>query len=122
MADYRLNGDIESDGVFNRVNNENISPENTVQWKKYEEWKDLGNEPDPLSSPSNILQNEYAERQAARTQQLKQAVIMQFKMILALFQVGQDKGVWVVGDFDSELVTQAQTWIALIDDYESDAP
>lgn len=67
-------------------------------------------------------QTDYESRQNARIANLKGALINQFKMILALFQVGRDNGVWTVSDFDSELVTIAQQWIALIDEYENDAP
>lgn len=47
MADYRLNSGDESQGVFDRINNRNIS-EGNIYWQEYLDWKALGNTPDPL--------------------------------------------------------------------------
>lgn len=91
-------------------------------YQEYLEWVAEGNTADPEFTTAEQAQMDYDDRQNVRVENLKGALVMQFKMILALFQVGRDKGVWVVGDFDSDLVTQAQAWIQLIDDYENDAP
>lgn len=123
MADYKLNGIDESFGVVRESDSASIpnAPGNR-DWTEYEIWRDAGGIPDPQYTTEEQNQIDYDSRQYARIANLKDALINQFKMILALFQVGRDKGVWVVGDFDADLVAQAQTWIDLIDDYESDAP
>lgn len=126
MADYRLNGADESNGVIRTLDGATI-PNNTANrdWRKYLEWKALdpvNNVPDPQYSAAEQDQINYNERQNARINALKGALIDQFKMILALFQVGRDKGLWVVADFDPDLVTLAQNWKDLIDDYEADSP
>lgn len=126
MADYRLNWNDESRGVFYKPDNLNIPPTTANRhWREYLDWKaadPVNNVPDPLITAEDQAQADYDGRQNQRVNQLKGALINQFKMILALFQVGRDKGVWTVSDFDSELVTIAQQWIALIDEYENDAP
>ena len=48
MADYRLNGSDESDGVYHRTTGRYIPNSNGNRyWKEYLEWKALGNTPDP---------------------------------------------------------------------------
>lgn len=123
---YKLNGPDESYGL-NKFDDSNgrtttFDQLNVRLWDEYEAWKALGNTPDPQYTTEEQAQIDYQARQDARIANLKSALINQFKMILALFQVGRDNGVWTVSDFDSELVTIAQQWIALIDEYENDAP
>lgn len=86
------------------------------------DWINDGNTLEPMVSVADQAQIDYEGRQAARIANLKSALINQFKMILELFQVGRDKGLWVVADFDPALVTLAQEWKDLIDDYEADSP
>ena len=121
---YKLKGPDETTGIT-KIDGEvhtDISPKNLRQWAKYEDWKALGNTPDPQYTTEEQAQIDYDARQDARIQNLKGALVNQFKMILELFQVGRDKGLWVVADFDPALVTIAQQWIDLIADYENDSP
>lgn len=123
MADYRLNGTDEFSGVFYRPDGISIPNDSMNRhWQEYLAWKALGNTPDPQYSTEEQAQINYQERQNARILNLKSALINQFKMILELFQVGRDKGLWVTADFDADLVTLAQEWNQLIQDYENDAP
>lgn len=123
MADYRLNGADETNGVF-YIPESKFIPNSlgNRDWQGYLAWKALGNTPDPQSTPEEQAQKDYNARQTARVGQLKAALITQFKMILALFQVGRQKGIWTVSDFPSELVAIAQEWQALIEEYENDTP
>lgn len=123
MADYKLKSSDESEGVIRQVDNADI-PNSTsnLDWQEYLAWKALGNTPDTQYTTEEQAQIDYQERQNARTLNLKSALINQFKMILELFQVGRDKGLWVTADFDADLVTLAQEWNQLIQDYENDAP
>ena len=126
MADYRLNSDDESLGVFHKPTGRVIpaSPDNR-HWLEYLEWKaadPINNIPDPVFTPAEQAQFDYEQRQRNRIKILKNALVNQFKMILDIFQVGRDKGVWTVSDFDPSLVTVAQQWITLIDEYENDSP
>lgn len=95
---------------------------NNPQYQEVLDWIALGNTLESILTTEQQAQVDYEGRQAERVANLKSALINQFKMILALFQVGRDNGVWTVSDFDSELVAIAQQWIALIDEYENDAP
>lgn len=124
MVDYKLCGIDETTGVtkFDDGMYCHILPIHTKLWQDYEDWKALGNTPDPQYTTEEQAQIDYEARQNARTDNLKAALVNQFKMILELFQVGRDKGLWVVADFDPALVTLAQEWKDLIDDYEADAP
>lgn len=124
MADYKLNGTDESYGVVKMDNGvfTTFYQRHATLWQEYQDWLSLGNTVAPQYTTEEQSQIDYEARQDARLSNLKGALINQFKMILALFQVGRDNGVWTVSDFDSELVTIAQQWIALIDEYENDAP
>lgn len=59
-------------------------------------------------------------RQIQRLEKLSSAMIDEFKMILALFQVGKEKGIWQNSDFPAELRTKAANWIQTIADYEAE--
>jgi hypothetical protein len=83
-------------------------------------WQAGGGVADPAFTAAEIDELDRLARQAARLDSLKTALIYQFKMILALFQVGKDKGLWVNTDFDLELRQKAADWIQLIADYEAD--
>lgn len=126
MADYKLNGVDESNGVIREIDGASIpnDPSNN-DWQEYLDWKaadPVANVPDQQYTTEEQAQIDYNARQDARIANLKGALINQFKMILELFQVGRDKGLWVVADFDPALVTLAQEWKDLIDDYEADSP
>lgn len=64
MADYRLNGPDESQGVFYRPDRKSI-PNSTGNrdWREYEAWRDAGGVPDPQYSLSEakFLCNEKAQ-------------------------------------------------------------
>lgn len=126
MADYKLMGSDESTGVFYKPENLYVPNDGgNRHWNIYLAWKatdPVNNVADPQYTTEEQEQIDYEARQDARVANLKGALINQFKMILALFQVGRDKGLWVVADFDPDLVTIAQSWIATINDYENDAP
>jgi hypothetical protein len=83
-------------------------------------WLGGGGVADPAYTTAEIDELDRLERQSARLDSLKTALIYQFKMILALFQVGKDKGLWTNTDFDLELRQKAADWIQLIADYEAD--
>lgn len=125
MVDYKLCGPDETTGVTKFDDDgiySHILPVHAKLWQDYLDWKALGNTPDPQYTTEEQAQIDYEARQNARIQNLKSALVNQFKMILELFQVGRDKGLWVVADFDPALVTLAQEWKDLIDDYETDSP
>lgn len=126
MADYKLLGPDESAGIQRNIDSACIpNDNNNSDWKAYLIWKaidPINNIPDPQYTTEEQSQIDYDERQNARIDNLKAALINQFKMILELYQVGRDKGLWVVADFDPALVTLAQEWKDLIDDYEADSP
>lgn len=123
MADYKLNGVDDSSGVIRNSDGASIpnAPGNR-DWREYIEWIENGGIPDPQYTTEEQNVVDYNNRQNERIKVLKQALIDQFKMILALFQVGRNKGLWVVADFDPLIVTKAQAWIDLIDEYENDEP
>lgn len=122
MAKYRYTESTDITGIIDQEQNIFIPPNSGVNWQKYEDWKALGNTPDPQLTAEEIAENDYQERQAARLQTLINATIDQFDMILALYQVGRDNGVWVATDFDEELRTKAAEWRTLIDEYRADTP
>lgn len=90
-------------------------------WQDFLNWQAGGGVADPAFTQAEIDEWSLNGRQMDRLGTLRQATIDQFKMILAIFQVGKDKGVWVNADFDVELRQKAADWIQLINDYESEA-
>lgn len=79
--------------------------------------------PDPVPpppSPEVVAKQELDARQNARLLTLQNAVMDQFDMILSIFRVGREKGLWTVADFPAELVTKAQEWQQIILDYRSE--
>lgn len=124
---YRLCGPDESTGIhkLDDVSGDVIAwfAEGADDfWQGYQAWKALGNTPDPQYTTEEIAQNEYNERQEARIQTLKDALVSQFEIILAIYQVGRDNGAWAATDFSQEIRDKAAEWVALIDEYHTDAP
>lgn len=117
MAKYKLQGS----GVMDTETGAFIpnAPGNR-HWKEYQQWLIDGNTPDPEFTQQEIDDAALLDRQNQRIINLRSALIYQFKMILALFQVGKSKGVWVNSDFDQELRDKASEWIQLINDYENE--
>jgi len=124
MANYKLCGPDESTGVIKIGLTETIQfyPIEVELWQEYEAWKAEGNTPDPQYTTEEESQIAYEGRQAVRIQTLVRATIDQFDMILALFQVGRDNGIWTATDFPADLRAKAVEWRQLIDDYRSDTP
>lgn len=123
MADYKLIEDNDSNIILFTPTNLSIpNIESNPDWQSYLAWKALGNTPDPQYTTEEQAQIDYQERQSTRIRTLTQAVIDQFEMILSLYQVGRDNGVWVNTDFPEEVRAKALEWRALIDEYNNDAP
>lgn len=123
MADYRLNGPDESQGVFYRPDRKSIpNSAGNRDWRDYEAWKAIGNIPDPQYTTEEQAQIDYEVRQDARIAQLRQDAVELFEFILAIFQVGRDNGAWVAPDFDQSIRDKAAEWIQTIDDYRNDTP
>lgn len=119
MAKYKLQGD----GVLNTETLAHIpnAPENR-DWIEYQEWLALGNIPDPQYTQEELDLISYNERQDERINNLRSAIITEFEMILAIYQVGRDKGLWLATDFPQEIRDKAAQWIQLINDYKNDTP
>lgn len=119
MAKYKL----QTDGVLDTERNAFI-PDNPANkdWAEYQEWLALGNIPDPQYTQEELDLIAYNERQDARIIQLRNAIITEFEMILAIYQVGRDKGLWLATDFPQEIRDKAAQWIQLINDYKNDTP
>lgn len=124
--EYKLMLSYENQGVIKLDTDTGYQigfwPQHIELWQEYEAWKALGNTPDPQYTSEEIAINDYNARQENRIQLLKNALIEQFEMILAMFQVGRTNGVWLATDFPQEIRDKATEWIALIDDYKNDSP
>jgi hypothetical protein len=125
MADYKEIWTAPDDptvkGYFNNLAAAVIplDPANK-DYQDFLAWQAEGGIADPAYTTAEIDAAALAGRQAARIGNLKEALIYQFKMILALFQVGKDKGIWINTDFDADLRAKAAEWIQLINDYENE--
>lgn len=135
-------------GVIEQVTGSFI-PDNTdlSEWRTYQNWligldadgEDLGTGPnEPIAMPPDdsgdyeliddtwVLndlirsQRELDARQTERIKLLQAATIDQFDMIIALFTVGRDKGLWAATDFSAELRAKVVEWMQLIEDYKND--
>ena len=74
MADYKLNGPDESNGVIRNADGANIP--NTVKnkdWKEYEKWRDAGGVPDPQYTQAEIDAMDLDQQKAALQQQINAA-------------------------------------------------
>jgi len=125
MADYRENWDNTTDrtvvGYTHTATGKviPIDPANS-DYQAFLQWQAGGGVADPSFTQPEIDAIDLDARQNARIANLRDALIYQFKMILALFQVGKDKGIWVNTDFDADLRQKAAEWIQLIADYEAE--
>lgn len=110
-------------GVFDNERNLYIPNDpGNADWREYQEWLSAGNVPDPEYTQEELDLIAYNERQDARIVQLRNAIITEFEMILTIYQVGRDKGLWLATDFPQEIRDKAAQWIQLINDYKNDTP
>lgn len=116
MAKYKL---LE-DGTYknNETGQFGIGP-GVWLYEELQQWLAAGGIPDPVKTQAEIDQEAIDLLQNNRLETLKAATIDQFKMLLALFQVGKTNGVWVNNDFDANLRAKAAAWLQLIADYEA---
>ncbi len=81
----------------------------------YDELEDLWYIPEATQAQLDKL-----GRQSMRIATLQNATRHMFKMLLALFQTGRDKGLWSATDFDAELRSKVAEWQQLLNDYDSE--
>ena len=72
MAEYKLNGPDESNGVTREEDGASIpnAPGNR-DWREYVVWRDAGGVPDPQYTTEEQNQIDYDNRQGARIAQLR---------------------------------------------------
>lgn len=63
---------------------------------------------------------EKRNRQMSRMEKLSGALVAEFEMILAMFEVGRDKGIWKATDFPAELREKVADWKQTIADYKAE--
>lgn len=112
MAKYKL----LDDGVLNTLTNESIpnSPGNR-HWIEYQEWLDEGNTPDPQFSQEDIDSKVVRDEIVQLKGDLGKSLAWQFRMILELFQVGKEKGIWSDADFSQDIRDKAIQWKIKVD-------
>jgi hypothetical protein len=115
MERYKLN----DGGVIDVENNRSIpnDPDNR-HWVEYQEWVGAGNKPDPAFTQEELDAEAIRDEVQMLRRDLKEALTWQFRMLLALFEVGKTKELWVNVDFDQELRQKAADWITKLNRLE----
>jgi hypothetical protein len=84
--------------------------EDNRDWRQYLEWVAEGNTPDPMYTPEEEAENAIRAEIGELKDDMRKVLIGQFDMLMALFDVGKDKGVWDGPDFDPALIQKVQNW------------
>lgn len=106
------------EGGIQRLYDNALIPDNpdNSDWQAYLDWLDLGNSPDPEYTPQQILDNADREEIIKLKSDLKITMHWLFRMILEVWEVGKDKGLWDNTDItDTELKAKAATWKTKLD-------
>lgn len=113
MAKYKL----APWGVIDTETSESIpDSEGNREWVAYLAWLDLGNTPDPEFTPQEILDNIDKAEILSLKKDLKNTLQWLFRMILEVWEVGKDKGIWDNTDItDTELKEKAAAWKTKLD-------
>lgn len=112
MAKYKLT----QDGVVDTEEGLNIPDDiGNRHWREYLDWVALGNTADPEFTQAELDEKALREEIAALKGDLRNAMVWQFRMILALFQVGVDKSLWTASDFDQDVRDKASDWKQKVD-------
>ena len=98
-------------GVYDRDTGTYIPADNSnLDYLAYLDWVAEGNTADPEFTQAELDAQAIVAEVAQLKIDLQKAMVWQFRLILALFQVGQDKAVWAASDFDQELRDKAAAW------------
>jgi hypothetical protein len=122
MAKYRIilndNGEVagcqtirERDGAVINI----PASEGNRDWRQYLEWVAEGNTPDPMYTPEEEAENAVIAEVNEIRGELGRIIKSKFEMILAMFEVGKAKGLWVNTDFEQPLRTKAASWKQKLD-------
>lgn len=103
MAKYKLSGDgvqdIETGAIIpNDLGNRD--------WQEYLEWFAEGNTPDPQFTQEELDQQALVNEIISLRNDLKNALVWEFRMILTLWDIGVSKGIWSATDVTDEVLKQ----------------
>lgn len=109
---YKLSGDgvkrIDGACIPNDTGNKD--------WMAYQEWLDEGNTPDPEFTQAELDAKAILDEIAALKQDLKNALVWQFRMISAIWEIGKTKGLWQNSDVsDTTLKQKYGQWQTKLD-------
>ena len=108
-----LEGVLRSDGTYLQPNDKNL------EWKNYQKWLDEGNTPGPEFTQDEIEENSRFREAEALNVGLRQTDHWLFRMILEVWAVGVQKGLWSNTDISNEdLKAKVQTWKTKLDRLE----
>jgi len=111
MSNYKLSGD----GV--KLNGGHIpANEDNADWQKYLKWLDEGNTPDPEFTPEELDALLRANEIDGLKADLRAALVWQFRMISAIWEIGKSKGLWSNTDVvDATLKQKYAAWNTKLD-------
>lgn len=100
MAKYKLTNNC---GVHDTEKGRFIPDSSSNKdWRAYQKWLAEGNTPDPVSLDELAL-DALVEQQTSLNHDLKDVDKILLKLIVVMFRVGKNKGLWNVSDFEAEL-------------------
>lgn len=112
MAEYKLNGPDESNGVVRNADGAVVpNNERNRDWGEYLEWKADGGTPDPQYTPAEQADIDKANAILTKLQEMSGFDRQLLKLLVVMYQVGNAKGHWVKADFtaiDADIVDDVQ--------------
>jgi hypothetical protein len=104
---YKLmpNGVMRSDGACIPSTSANRD------WREYQRWLAEGNTPDPEYTEQELIDKAQSEEITQLKQDLKGALVWQFRMIIELFELLKQSTSITNADVDPEILQKASAWI-----------
>ncbi len=75
-------------------------------WQKYQKWLAAGNTPDPEFTQTELDAKAIHDEITGLKQDLKNALVWQFRMISAIWEIGKAKDLWQNSDVTDAMLKQ----------------
>jgi hypothetical protein len=89
--------------------------EDNRDWRGYLEWLAEGNTPEPQYTAQELIDNAQQEEIADLKQDLRKAMVWQFRLMTELFKLLKQGTAITNADVDPDILAKAQEWVAKLD-------